>query len=196
SLGRTRATDAGGGAREQLRQLTERALGLRDRPHLEPVTEQHDGYKRRQFFPEWHAWKAKYHRQAECERDTDRERNQRHHAGQAIPDLADGTRKKWCSAVQEHRAAEYRRNPPRTRNARRRVSERILKHVAPDQRRKREQERQQEPVAEHGHAVTGVFVVTGVCRSMVAIARRRTRGGVWRVVVCVRITHRQPPSAT
>jgi hypothetical protein len=42
------------------------------------------------------------------------------------------------------------------------IPDRILQHVAPDERRKREHERQPEFVAEHRDAVAGVFIVTGV----------------------------------
>ena len=67
--------------REQLGELLQRALGLRDRSHLEPVTEHHDRDEGRQLPPQVRAREPKCHGQTEDEGDADRERNQRHHAG-------------------------------------------------------------------------------------------------------------------
>ena len=60
---------------QQFRELTQRTLCLRDRPHLEPVAEQHDGDERREFFPERHARKTKRHEHTEHESDSDCERD-------------------------------------------------------------------------------------------------------------------------
>ena len=66
--------------RNELGQLVERALRLHDRPHLDPVAEEHDGDERRELPPEIHPRDAKCYGEAEDKRHRNGERDQRHHS--------------------------------------------------------------------------------------------------------------------
>ena len=144
---------------QELRELLERALRLGDRPHLEPVPEQHDGDERRQLLPQRHARIAERHDHAEDERDGDRQRDERHHPGQAIAELSHRALDEDPSAVDEDRGAEDGRNPVRTREGRRRISAGVLEHVAPDERGDRQQQRDPELVSKCRGAVASMRVV-------------------------------------
>ena len=126
--------------RQQFRELPQRALRLRDGPHLEPVAEQHDGDQRRELFPKRHARKAKRHDHAEDERDTDREGDERHHARQLIVDFAHGALQKRCPSVDEQHRPEHRRNQRAAGEGWWCRSERAGQHVAPDERRQCERQ--------------------------------------------------------
>ena len=73
---------------EKLGQFLQCALRLGNRSHLDPVAEDHDRDERRQLPPQVHAREAECDRQAEDEGDGDRQRDERHHAGPAVGELA------------------------------------------------------------------------------------------------------------
>ncbi len=127
-------------ARKELRQLLEGSLRLRNGTHLDPVAQQHDRHERGELLPQRHAGEPERHDRAENKRDRDREGDERHHAGQAILQLADGSLDEDPAAVDEHGRAEDRRDPFGAGDVRRRVAERALEHVSPDECRDREQE--------------------------------------------------------
>src|SRR5258708_11390948 len=126
------------------------------------MAEQHDRNERGQLLPERHARKAERHGETEHERDGDGERDQRHHPGQTGAKLSDRSLDEWRPTVQEHRRPEHGGDPLRSRKCWCRVVKRPLEHVAPDERRNGQRERDPELVAEHRDAVAGVFVVPSV----------------------------------
>ena len=179
------ANDSHGAVREQLRELPQRALGLGDRPHLDPVTEHHDGDERRQLPPEIRAGEADRDGEAEYESDADRQRDERHHSRQSSADLADGALDEHPATVGEHQCAEDRRNPPcRRSSSGSLVPEPVLDHWRPDDRGDRQKQRAPELLAEHLDRMTGVLVVTrgsivDVVRSVhTGRRRRRTAQGL------------------
>src|SRR5262249_61606705 len=97
--------------REQLRQFLERTLCLGDRAHLDPMTEYHDGDERRELPPQLRTGKSECHRQAEPESNGDRERDQRHHPGQAIANLAHRPLNEHPAAVREYQGPEESGDP-------------------------------------------------------------------------------------
>ena len=152
-----------GGVGEQPGQLLQRALGLGDRAHLDPVAEHHDGDQGGQLPPEIGAREAERHREAEHERDRDGQRDERHHAGPAIGQLAGGAPDEHPAAVGEDERAEHGGDPARRgRAAPRLVAEPVLDHRRPDDGGDRQQERAPELAAEHLHRVPRVPVVAGV----------------------------------
>ena len=132
--------DARRRVRQQLRQLAHGAPRLGDGAHLQPVAEKHDRDERRKLFPERHSGKSERDGETERERDGDCQRDECHHAGEAVLDLAGGALNERPSPVREHRDAEYRGDPTRTGEAGRRITERPGEHVAPDQHWDRERE--------------------------------------------------------
>ncbi|MNC89971.1 hypothetical protein D3C83_59960 [compost metagenome] len=106
--------------------------GLKDRPHLDPVAEQHHRDQGRHFLPERHTRVAERHRDAEGESDRDRERDQGHHAGQAGAEFACGPLQEHPSAIDEHRRAEQRGDPLRAGQDRLLTAEQSGEHVAPE----------------------------------------------------------------
>jgi hypothetical protein len=135
-------------------------LRLSDRSHFDPVTEHHDGHQRRELPPQIGTGEAEGHRQAEPECDRNRERNERHHPGQAVANLADGTPDEDPPAVPEHQRAEHRRNPARYHGSARRIEgEPVLNHRRPDHGGDRQQQRPPEFLTEHLDGVASVFVV-------------------------------------
>ena len=98
---------------KQLGERGERALGLADGLHLEPVAEQHDDDEERELPPEVEieVADAEARREARGERDRDRERDQQHHPRLAGADLADAAAQERPAAVEEDDGAEHGRDP-------------------------------------------------------------------------------------
>ena len=148
-----------GGIREKLGERGERAARLRDRAHLEPVAEQHDRDEGGELPPDLDVEPAERARPARDERDQDRERDQRHHPGRPVAQLANRAAQEWDAAVAEHDRAEDRRDPLRARERGRRVAEPLLRIGAPDDDRNGQEQAEPEPVAEHRDGMAGVAVV-------------------------------------
>ena len=123
------------------------------------MTEQHDGHECRELLPQRLARITERHRGAEEERNTDRERDQRHHSGQSIAKLAHRAGYERPAAICEHCGAEDRGDPHRARQRGRRVSDQLRQHVSPDQDGDRQRERNPELPTKHRRAVTGMPVV-------------------------------------
>jgi hypothetical protein len=155
--------DPFGAIREELGELLKRSLRLGDRAHLDPVAEHHDGDQRGELPPEVHPREAERHREAPAEGHRDRQRDERHHAGEASRELADRGADEDPAAVGEDQYPEQGRDPSRRRrSAPRRVPEPMLDHRRPRQGGDREQQRSQELAAEHLDRVSRVRVVAGV----------------------------------
>src|SRR5512145_3157430 len=78
-------------------------------------------------------------------------------------------------AVDEDCGAEQCGNPTGAGERRCRVTERPLKHVSPDERGEREEERDPKPVAEHRDGVSGMAVVPAVCITRCRVLLMRVR---------------------
>src|SRR5262249_9893698 len=157
------ADDPYGGVRQQLRELFERTLRLGDRAHLDPVAEDHDRDERGQLPPEVYSGEAEGHREAEPERNADREGDERHHPGPAVGKLADRALDEHPPTVGEDERPEHRGDEARSRGpAPRLVPEPVLDHRGPDDGGDREQQGSPELAPEHLDAMTGMLVVGGV----------------------------------
>src|SRR5213593_4269458 len=157
------ADDPYGRVRQQLRELSERALRLGDRAHLDPVAEDHDRDEGGELPPEIHSGEAEGHREAEHVGDADRKGDERHHPGTTVGELADGALDEHPAAVAEDQRAEQRGNEARSRGAAPRfVAEPVLDHRGPRDGGDREQQRSPELSSEHLDAVTGMHIVGSV----------------------------------
>ena len=78
--------------------------------------------------------------------------------GAAIANLVDGALEERPAAPDEHERAEHRPDPG---DAVELVAEPVHDHLARDDHRDRDQQRQPEPAAEHLRVVPGVLVMTG-----------------------------------
>src|SRR5262249_46265516 len=107
-----RAHAPDGGVRQQLRELGERALRLRDRAHLDPVAENHDRDERSELPPEIHSRESERDGEAEHESNADREGDERHHPGATVGELAPGALDEHPAAVREDQSAEERGHEP------------------------------------------------------------------------------------
>ena len=107
------SVDALGLVGQQLGERGERALGLADGLHLEPVAEQHDHDEERELPPEVEVEVADAEAGGEAgdERHRDRERDQQHHPRLAGADLADAAAQERPAAVEEDDRAEDGRDP-------------------------------------------------------------------------------------
>src|SRR3954464_5380490 len=146
-------------------------MSLRDRAHLDPMTEEHDRHERGEFLPERHAGISERHHGAEDERYGDRQSDEGHHPWQAILELAHRALGEYPAAVDEHGDAKHNRDPCRAWEMRCHEAERAWQHVTPDQRRHRQRQRHPELGAEHLDAVAGMLVVSTIrgnraCHSM------------------------------
>ena len=141
----------------------ERALGLADRLHLEPVAEQHDVDEQRELPPEVEieAAHVQARREARGERDRDREADQQHHARLPGADLVRGALQERDAAVDEDGDAEQRRDPAGARRAR--VADEVGEHAREGNDRHRQREAPPEPLAELGRMIR-VTGMTGVVR--------------------------------
>jgi len=160
-----------GVCREQAHELLERARGAEHRAHLEPVTEQHDVDQRRGFPEEDVAGKAEHDQRAVGVGDRDRERYERHHAGEACTDLVHETREERPAAVEVDGRRETEADVAVARE-RQRVAEpkELLDHVRGREHWQREHQRdpQAPPKVRHRMGVIGVTGVAGCPRSGVA----------------------------
>ena len=91
-----------GCAGQQSGEFAQRTGRLRNRPHLDPMAEQHDGDERGQFPPQGLSGIAEGHRETEDERHRNRQRDQRHHPGQSIAQFPESTFHEHRAAVQVH----------------------------------------------------------------------------------------------
>ena len=96
----------------------QRAPGLGDRAHLQPVAQEHDRDQGRQLPPDLDIEEAQRPGPARHEGDADGERDEGHHPGLAVPQLADGSPEEDEAAVQEDDRAEDRPGRARSRERR------------------------------------------------------------------------------
>ena len=148
-----------GGVGQELGQGRERAAGLGDRAHLEPMAEQHDRDEGRELPPDLDLEEAQRARPARDERDDDREADEGHHPRLSVGQLGPRAAQEDEPAVGEDDRPEDRRDERRAGEHRRRVAEPLLRVGAPDQDRDRQGEAQPELVPEHRDGVTGVAVM-------------------------------------
>ncbi len=154
---------------QELGQRRERAFGLADGLHLQPVTEQHDHDQERELPPEVEIEVAdvEARRDARHERDRDGEADEQHHPRLASSDLGDRAGQERPAAVEEEDGAEDGRDPRRP--GREVVAEQIAEHVAEPDDRDREQQAPPETSPEH----RDVVAVTAVARDHRAPYARR-----------------------
>ena len=95
----------------------QRALCLRDRPHLEPVPEQHDRDEGGQLPPDLDLEEAEGAGPRGHEGDDDRQRDEGHHPGLAVGQLALGSADEDQPAVEEDDRPEDRRRHTRCRGS-------------------------------------------------------------------------------
>ena len=88
-FGHVAVMDAFGGIGHEFGKFIERARGLPHGTHLQPVTEQHDVDERDQFPEEAFTQIDELRRDTVNERDRDRQRDERHHAGLAFLQFRD-----------------------------------------------------------------------------------------------------------
>jgi hypothetical protein len=96
--------------------------------------------------------------------------------GKPRPKLSDRALKEHPAAEREDRRTEERRDPLRSGQERLVPAREAREHVAPEQRRDRQRERDPKLAPEHRHAVAGVLVVARVL--VVAAMLPRRDGGV------------------
>src|SRR5262245_3170258 len=147
--------------REQGRQGIEGAASLGDRPHLQPVAEEHDGDKRRELPPDVDCEEAERRGEGGDEGNRDRQADQGHHPWLAVRQLAARAAREDEAAVKEDDRAKNRRDEGRSGKGRGGVPEPVLHIGRPDDDRDRQGEAQPDLVAEHRHGVLGVTIVTG-----------------------------------
>ena len=100
-----------GVVRQQRGERVQRAGRLPERLHLLPVPEEHHVDQQRELPPELEIEPAGLGRGARDERHEDRERDQQHHPGLPVADLADAAAQERHPAVEEHDRADERRDP-------------------------------------------------------------------------------------
>ena len=100
---------------QQRREGVERGTRLRERPHLDPVAEQHDDDQQGELPPELEfvIQDAEGRAPRREERDRDREADQEHHPRPAGAQLADRSGEERPAAPHVHDGAEQRRDPRR-----------------------------------------------------------------------------------
>ena len=150
------AVDPLGLVRQECSERGERTVRLTDRLHLLPVPEQHDRHEQRELPPELEVEPAEGRRHRRHPGDGDRHRDQQHHPRLPVADLGDGTGEERLAAPGEDERAEHRPDPG---DAVELVAEPLHHHLAGDDDRDRQQERQPEPAPEGLRIVTGVLVV-------------------------------------
>jgi hypothetical protein len=128
------ASDPCSHIRKEFRKFLQSPTRLRDRPHLDPVTEEHDGHKSGELLPERNTGETNFNRNAEHECDRNRQSNQRHHAWQTVTQFA-------CSSLEENQPTDEKdegskdgREDVASWNMWRRKSECIGEHMAPYER--------------------------------------------------------------
>ena len=183
--------------RQQLGERADRAAGLAERLHLLPVPEQHDHDQRRQLPPELEIEQSERRGRARDERDGDRERDEQHHPRRPPADLRPRAREEDGSAVEVGDGAEDGCDPAVARKLGRRIAEPVLDHLAVDDDRDREDQRDPEAtlvdvgvgrVVVFGR-VTGVPVGGAMQLALASLDLRRVEGAVLRVVP-VAVLHR------
>ncbi len=180
--------DSLGSVRQQLGQFAKCALGAADCAHLEPMTEQHDGHQCGQFPVERHAaYNAKRDRQAVDIRRGDRQRDERHHARPAAPQLGDRPNEEHPAAIPIDDAGQNRRQPFGTRKLRRQVAEQLPEQFGVNQHRNGEHQGNPERPREHILAVAGVHTISAV---MPAVPGRLVRVNHGCLQLCARFMGR------
>src|SRR5690606_28375554 len=96
-------------------------------------------------------------------------RDERHHSGQAGPQLVDRALDEHPSTVKEDDGPENRPYPPRTGEGRSLVAEQHLHVLGPEHDGESQRERQPEFVTEHTGGMSGVGIVSRV--HMAAVVR-------------------------
>src|SRR5690606_7612034 len=113
---------------------------------------------------------TKQYRDAEAERDQDRQRDQGHHSREAGLQLLPRPLEEYPSTVDENDGPEDRRNPLGAGEGRTPQARERGEHVPPDHRRDREGQRDPELRPEHLRAVAGMVIVAAVPMSAVPMA--------------------------
>ncbi len=105
------AVDAFGGVGQQLGEGGEGSLGLADGFHLLPVAEEHHRDQGGEFPPEVEVPPTERGGEGGDVGDGDRECDQEHHPGLAVPDLGDAALQERLAAPQVDDGAEHRGHP-------------------------------------------------------------------------------------
>jgi hypothetical protein len=148
-LGHVAVMDAFRRIGHEFGKFVERARGLTHRTHLQPVTEQHDIDQRDQFPEEAFAEIDELRRDAVHERDRDRQRDERHHAGLAIFQFRDCHVEEWNSSIGKDDDRKDEGNPFTERERRRSETEPHLDHFTVDQHGDAQEQTPPEADAEH-----------------------------------------------
>ena len=150
-----------GGVGQQLGERGERALGLTDRLHLLPVSEEHDDDQSDQLPPEVKIAPPDRGGQRGHVGDGDGQRDQQHHPRLAAADLGDATGEERPSTPEVDDRAQCGGDPRRPRTVDR-VPEPVLDLATEDEDRNGEREVPPEQTAEHLGIMACVFVVAAV----------------------------------
>ncbi len=151
-------------------------MRLAEGTHLEPMAEKHDRDEQCQLPPVVQVEPTERRRGAGDERDSDREADEQHHAGLALLQLIPPSLQEDPAAVDEDNGAENRRDPIAAGELRQGEVEPVLDHLAEEDDRDREDQRDPEFPAEERlmagmPSVTGMRIVTAVTGMRIVIMR-------------------------
>ena len=170
--------------RSRRRRTPRPAVRLADRLHLLPVTQQHDRHQRGELPPEVQVEPAETRGHRRRVRNGDRHRDQQHHPGLTVADLAHSALEEGPAGPQEHDRAKHRADPFDAWEVER-VAEPVHDHVARHHEGDGQDQRDPEAAPEHLRVVAcvlvvprvvivpGMLVVTGVLRCVWFMRRRR-----------------------
>ena len=118
--------------RKQRGERVECTRGLSQRPHLYPVTEQHDNDEQRKLPPEVEFVRNQLERGCprSDKRDSDRERDKEHHSRLARFQFREAAREEGLAAPEIHDGTEHGRDPRDERKVGKRVAHDLRKHHA------------------------------------------------------------------
>ena len=168
-------------------------LRLADRLHLLPVAEQHDGDQRRQLPPEVQVERAERGGQRRQVGDGDRHRDQQHHAGGPVADLAHRPLEKGPATVREHHRAQHRSHQADPGEVQL-VAEPVHHHVAGDHDRHGQRQAQPELAPERLRIVPRMLVMPPVPAMLPGRHSQVAAGSGFRAVVAVSVRcHIIPP---
>jgi hypothetical protein len=178
---RLAVADALGHVRQELRERRQRAAGLTERLHLLPVAEEHHHDQRRELPPELEVDHAELREHARHEGDRDRERDEQHHPGRTPAKLVERACQEDPAAVDEDHRAEHRRDETVTGELGRGEAEPVLDHLAVEDDRDGEDQRDPEAtpvdVRVTGMAAVAMLVTVTAVLAHPATLRRAPMAG-------------------
>ena len=151
-------------------------LRVHDRAHLYPVAEEHDGDEGGQLPPEVRADAGDRGIEAVDKGDGDGQRNERHHAGEAVLEFGDRASEKDHPAVEKEKGPKDGRKPGGAGKLRHREAEPRMDHRRVEDDRDGEEQAEPELRLEQGRAVPRVLVVPYVLVLVVVDWKILSRG--------------------